>query len=87
MVEAFFNGTMGAARRNPHTGLWESRYLARRSDVAVIRSLRDGLQRELAIRSLILHEEACLRRDRPTYPDLPRFVSCRPVQQQQETSR
>jgi hypothetical protein len=42
IVEAFLNGTIGAARRNRQTGLWEDVYAAGRSDMALVRSLRDG---------------------------------------------
>ena len=57
IVDAFLNGTMGAARRNRATGLWEGLYLAGRSDMAVVRSLRDGRRRQVAIRTLILHQD------------------------------
>jgi hypothetical protein len=57
IVDAFLNGTMGAARRNRTTGLWEDLYLAGRSDMAVVRSLRDGRRRQVAIRTLILHRD------------------------------
>lgn len=63
IIEAFLDGTMGAVRRKPRTGFWESRTLAWRSDVAVVRSLRDGRRREVAIRLLILDKQADLRRD------------------------
>ena len=71
ILEAFLNGTLGAGRRNPETGLWESVFIAGRSDMAVIRSLRTGRRRQIAVRLLIVHEEAGLRRDEATYPDLP----------------
>jgi hypothetical protein len=71
IVEAFLNGTIGAGRRNRETGLWESVFIAGRSDMAVIRSLRTGRRRQIAIRFLILHEGEGLRRDEATYPDLP----------------
>ena len=57
IVDAFLNGTMGAARRNHATGLWEDLYLAGRSDMAVVQSLRDGRRRQVAIRTLILHQD------------------------------
>jgi hypothetical protein len=57
IVDAFLNGTMGAARRNRATGLWEGLNLAGRSDMAVVRSLRDGRRRQVAIRTLILHQD------------------------------
>src|SRR5271165_5082120 len=42
IVEGFLNGTVAAARRNPLTGRWEDIYVARRSDFALLRSLRHG---------------------------------------------
>ena len=63
IVTAFLNGTMGAARRNRATGVWEDVYLAGRSDMAVVQSLRDGRHRQIAIRTLILHEGHGLQRD------------------------
>lgn len=71
IVEAFLNGTLGAGRRNAETGLWESVFVAGRSDMAVVRSLRTGRRREIAVRLLVLHEDMGLRRDEATYPDLP----------------
>jgi hypothetical protein len=62
IVEAFLNGTIGTARRDAETGLWESVYTARRSDMAVVRSLRDGRQREIAVRALIIHDDEGLAR-------------------------
>ncbi len=71
IVEAFLNGTIGAGRRNRETGLWEDVFIAGRSDMAVIRSLRTGRRRQIAVRVLILLEDEGLRRDAATYPDLP----------------
>jgi hypothetical protein len=71
LVEAFLNGTVGAGRRNAETGRWEDVYVAGRSDMALVRSLRTGRRRQLAVRLLILHEDEGLRRDEATYPDLP----------------
>lgn len=71
IVEAFLNGILAAARRNSETGRWEDRFLAGRSDTAIVRSLRDGRRAVVAVRSLILHEEQGLRGDPTTYPDLP----------------
>jgi hypothetical protein len=56
IVTAFLNGTIGAGRRNRSTGLWEDVYLAGRSDMAVVQSLRDSRRGEVAVRILILHE-------------------------------
>ena len=71
IVEAFLNGTLAAARRDPETGMWQDRYLAGRSDIAVVRSLRDGRRRRIAVRILILHEEHGLAAQPCGYPDLP----------------
>ncbi len=71
IIEAFLNGLFHASRRNCNTGLWESTYAAGRSDMAVVRSLRDGRRREVAIRTLILHEEEGLSAEPVGYPDLP----------------
>jgi len=73
IVEAFLNGTIAAAPRNRNTGRWEDLYVAGRSDMAIVRSLRDGQRRTIAVRTLILHEDEGLRRDPPTYPDLPKL--------------
>ena len=77
IVEAFLNGTLGAGRRNRETGLWEDVFIAGRSDMAVVRSLRTGRRRRIAIRVLILHEDEGLRGDAATYPDLP-CKGCQP---------
>lgn len=71
IVEAFLNGTMGASRRNRDTGLWESSYRAGRSDMAVVRSLRDGRWRQVAVRTLQLLEELGLAQLPTRYPSLP----------------
>ena len=71
IVEAFLNGTIGAARRNRQTGLWENIYAAGRSDMALVRSLRDGRRRQVAVRTLILHEEHGRSAGPCPYPDLP----------------
>lgn len=71
MVEGFLNGTVGAGRRNAETGRWEDVVIAGRSDVAVIRSLRTGRRRQIAVRILVLHEDTGLRADAGTYPTLP----------------
>jgi hypothetical protein len=71
MVESFLNGIVGAGRRNAETGRWEDVFIARRSDMAVIRSLRTGRRRQIAVRLLVLHEDAGLRADAQTYPTLP----------------
>ena len=72
IVEGFLNGVLGAARRNSDTGRWEDVYMSGRSDMAIVRSLRDGRRSRVAVRTLILHEDEGLRRDPATYPDLPK---------------
>ena len=76
IVEGFLNGLMCAARRNRDTGRWENVYISGRSDMAIIRSLRDGNRRQVAVRTLIHHEDEGLRRDPDTYPDLPKDSLC-----------
>ena len=71
IVEAFLNGTLAAARRDPETGMWQDLYLAGRSDAALVRSLRDGRRQRIAVRVLILHEEHGLAAEPCAYPDLP----------------
>jgi hypothetical protein len=71
IVEGFLNGVLCAARRNRDTGHWEDAHMAGRSDMAIVRSLRDGRRRQVAVHILILHEDEGLRRDTATYPDLP----------------
>jgi hypothetical protein len=78
IVESFLNGVLCAARRNRDTGRWEDVYTAGRSDLAIVRSLRDGRRREVSVRILILHEDEGLRRDPAGYPDLPKIRSKRP---------
>jgi len=70
-VEAFLNGMLHAARRNRDTGLWEDKHVSGRSDLAVVRSLRDGRQRTVAVRLLQLHEEWGLTKGFAAYPTLP----------------
>jgi hypothetical protein len=71
IVEAFLNGTIGAGRRNRDTGLWEAVYISGRSDMAVIRSVRTGRRRQIAVRLLVLHEDMGLGADAETCPTLP----------------
>jgi len=79
-VQAFLNGVLHAARRNRDTGLWEDRYRSGRSELAVVRSLRDGRQRTVAVRLLLLHDELGLTKGITAYPTLPdlQFYRCRP---------
>ncbi len=71
IVTAFLNGICAATRRNHDTGLWEDAYISGRSDMAIVRSLRDGRQRRVAVRTLILHEDEGLVRHPTLYPTLP----------------
>lgn len=75
IVEAFLNGSIGAARLSPLTGKWENRTAGRRSDIAIVRSLRDGRRRTIAVRILILHDERGLSKEPTAYPTLPKFSS------------
>ena len=80
MVESFLNGTMGAARRNRDTGRWEDVFLSGRSDMALLRSLRDRRQlRQVAVRTLILHDDLGLTKGTTAYPTLPDLHRLRPV--------
>ena len=71
IVEAFLNGLLGAARRDPATGHWLSLYIAGRSDMAIVRSLRTGRRRDIAVRVLQAHDDASLYPVCPAYPTLP----------------
>ena len=71
IVEAFLNGFVHASRCNRAPGQWESTYAAGRSDMAVVRSLRDGRRYQVAVRVLVLHEEHGLAREPVGYPSLP----------------
>lgn len=72
VVEAFLNGTCGAARRNRDTGLWESAYRGGRSDTALVRSLRDQRQvRLVSVHLLAVHEDLGLWKEPTAYPSLP----------------
>lgn len=71
MMTAFLNGIMGASRRNRETGQWESTYQSGRSDMALVRSLRDGRLQRIAVRTLQLHEDEGLWREPAGYPSLP----------------
>lgn len=70
-VEAFTNGFLHAARRNPGTGRWEDAYRSGRSDMAVVRSLRDGRRRTVTVRLLVLHDDLGLTKGAAGYPALP----------------
>jgi hypothetical protein len=87
IVESFLNGIVAAAKRDPSSGKWLDTYAARRSDMAVIRSLRTGSRRSIAVRTKILHEDLGLRLDGATYPDLPAFPYCNRMPSQRLTCR
>lgn len=71
IVEGFLNGVCHAARRDPHTGQWLDMTMSHRSDMAVVRSLRDGRRKEVAVRILQLHEDMGLWFEPTYYPPLP----------------
>ena len=71
MVEAFFNGTVEAAYRDLETREWRSLYIRGRSDFALIRSLRSGRKRRIAVRTLQLHDDEGLSPGVQSYPTLP----------------
>lgn len=71
IVEAFLNRRMHAACHNRETGAWEDITMAGRSDTAVVRSLRDGRRQEVAVRTLILHEDHGLVQQPSVYPTTP----------------
>ena len=78
-VLGFLNGTMGAARRNRDTGRWEDAYRSGRSDMALVRSLRDScLVRQVAVRTLVLHDDLGLVKQPSLYPTLPDVRRFRP---------
>ena len=72
VVEAFLNGTCGAARRNRETGMWEEACRTGRSDFALVRSLRDRRQvRRVSVHLLIIHDDLGLWKEPTAYPSLP----------------
>jgi len=79
-VLGFLNGTMGAARRNRDTGRWEDAYRSGRSDMALVRSLRDSrIVRQVAVRILVLHDDLGLAKQPTSYPTLPDVRRFRPA--------
>jgi hypothetical protein len=57
---------------NRNTGLWEDVYTIGRSDMALVRSLRDRSRlQEVAVRMLIVHDDLGLWREPTQYPTLP----------------
>ena len=85
-VQGFLNGILAAARRNRDTGVWEDTTRSGRSDMALVRSLRDRrIVRQVPVRTLILHDDLGLSKGSTAYPTLPdvwrfRRGRCRPVQ-------
>ena len=79
-VEGFTNGLLHAVRRDPETRQWRDSYWSGRSDMAVVRSLRDGRRRTVAVRLLVLHDDLGLTKGVAAYPSLPdlRLYRCRP---------
>lgn len=71
IVGGFLNGQYHAARRDPATGHWLSLSVADRTDLAVVRSLRDGHRTTVAIWLLQRHEDEGLGRPDNRYPTLP----------------
>ncbi len=70
-VEGFTNGLLHAARRDPETRQWQDSCWSGRSDMAVVRSLRDGRRRTVAVRLLVLHDDLGLAKGIAAYPTLP----------------
>lgn len=70
IVEGFQTASWASpgATAKPGTG---SVYLSGRSNVALVRSLRNGRLARVAVQTLIVHEEEGLRRDETTYPTRP----------------
>lgn len=78
-VEGFLNSAVGAARRNRDTGLWEDAYRSGRSDLALVRSLRDRrIVRRVSVRTLIAHDDLGLWKEPTAYPALPDVQRVRP---------
>ncbi|WP_024882379.1 hypothetical protein [Methylosinus sp. LW3] len=73
IVLAFLNGVVAASRRNAAAGKWEDVYVSGRSDLALVRSLRDGRIRKIAVRTLILHDDLGMCKEATAYPTLPRL--------------
>ncbi len=88
IVEAFLNGTMAAARRNRDTGRWEDVYTIGRSDLALVRSLRDRSRvQKVAVRTLIVHDYIGLWKEPTKYPTLPDTSRHKPARMAAPASR
>lgn len=72
IVQAFLNGTAGP-RRCPHTGIVDLPYISRRSDRALVQSLRTGAARAVSVHTLILHDDLGLTKGATEYPTLPQL--------------
>ncbi len=86
--EAFFRDRHGgtAVCRTPWivegflNGRWEDVFLSGRSDMVLLRSLRDRRQmRRVAVRTLILHDDLGLTKGVTAYPTLPDVHRFRPM--------
>jgi hypothetical protein len=62
---------LGPARRNRETKLWEDAVISSRSDIALVRSLRDGRRTTVAVRFLQLHDDLGLTKQPTSYPSFP----------------
>jgi hypothetical protein len=88
IVEAILNGTIAAARRNRDTGQWEDVYTIGRSDMALVRSLRDRSRvQKVAVRTLIVHDDLCLWKEPTQYPTLPDTLRHKPARMAAPASR
>ncbi|TRL28985.1 hypothetical protein FM996_18095 [Methylosinus sporium] len=74
IVLAFLNGLVAASCRSVTTGKWEDVFVTGRSDLALVRSLRDGRIRKIAVRTLILHDDLGMCKQATVYPTLPRLL-------------
>ena len=72
LLEAFLNGQLHASRRDRDTGLWESAFRSGRSDMAVVRSLRDWrVVRQVSVHTLLVHDDLGLTKGFSGYPTPP----------------
>ena len=71
IVEGFLNGICHAARLDPESGRWVDKTMSHRSDLAAVRSLRDGRRKQIAVRLLQFHEDMGLWFEPTFYPPLP----------------
>ncbi len=71
IVESFLNGVCHAARFDRGGRCWIDKTMSGRSDMAVVRSLRDGRHKQVAVRVLQLHDDLGLCHEPTHYPSLP----------------